>query len=83
MSVTVVLGAQWGDEGKGKLVDLLCEEMDVVARCQGGNNAGHTVQVKYFYNHAEIFSHIVTQLHIFSKLIVECLTGSGCKWFKF
>jgi len=45
MSVTVVLGAQWGDEGKGKLVDLLCEEMDVVARCQGGNNAGHTVQV--------------------------------------
>jgi len=41
----VVLGAQWGDEGKGKLVDLLCEEMDVVARCQGGNNAGHTVQV--------------------------------------
>ena len=45
MSVTVVLGAQWGDEGKGKLTDLLCEEMDVVARCQGGNNAGHTVQV--------------------------------------
>jgi len=45
MSVTVVLGAQWGDEGKGKLVDLLCEDMDVVARCQGGNNAGHTVQV--------------------------------------
>jgi len=43
--VTVVLGAQWGDEGKGKLVDLLCEDMDVVARCQGGNNAGHTVQV--------------------------------------
>jgi len=40
-----VLGAQWGDEGKGKLVDLLCEDMDVVARCQGGNNAGHTVQV--------------------------------------
>ena len=46
MSVTVVLGAQWGDEGKGKLVDLLCEDMDVVARCQGGNNAGHTVQVR-------------------------------------
>ena len=45
MSVTVVLGAQWGDEGKGKLTDLLCEEMEVVARCQGGNNAGHTVQV--------------------------------------
>ena len=34
---------QWGDEGKGKLVDLLSEEAQVVARCQGGNNAGHTV----------------------------------------
>eukprot|EP00091_Calanus_sinicus_P000887 TRINITY_DN10841_c0_g1_i1.p2 TRINITY_DN10841_c0_g1~~TRINITY_DN10841_c0_g1_i1.p2 ORF type:complete len:103 (-),score=26.26 TRINITY_DN10841_c0_g1_i1:25-333(-) len=44
-SVTVVLGAQWGDEGKGKLVDLLCNKMDVVCRCQGGNNAGHTVIV--------------------------------------
>jgi len=43
--VRVVLGAQWGDEGKGKLVDLLAEHADVVARCQGGNNAGHTVIV--------------------------------------
>ena len=43
--VSVVLGAQWGDEGKGKLVDLLSEEAQVVARCQGGNNAGHTVIV--------------------------------------
>lgn len=40
---TVVLGAQWGDEGKGKIVDLLAKDMDVVCRCQGGNNAGHTV----------------------------------------
>ncbi|MDH3627692.1 MAG: adenylosuccinate synthase [Acidobacteriota bacterium] len=38
-----VVGAQWGDEGKGKLVDLLCEKFDVVARFQGGPNAGHTV----------------------------------------
>lgn len=44
--VTVVLGAQWGDEGKGKLVDLLASDMDIVCRCQGGNNAGHTVVVK-------------------------------------
>uniref|UniRef100_A0A665VGE9 Adenylosuccinate synthetase n=1 Tax=Echeneis naucrates TaxID=173247 RepID=A0A665VGE9_ECHNA len=43
--VTVVLGAQWGDEGKGKVVDLLATEADVVCRCQGGNNAGHTVVV--------------------------------------
>lgn len=44
--VKVVLGAQWGDEGKGKLVDVLAEHADVVARCQGGNNAGHTVVVE-------------------------------------
>ncbi|CAN6613779.1 adenylosuccinate synthetase [Trichomonascus vanleenenianus] len=41
----VVLGAQWGDEGKGKLVDILCDKIDVCARCQGGNNAGHTIVV--------------------------------------
>ncbi|ODV84585.1 hypothetical protein CANARDRAFT_176814 [[Candida] arabinofermentans NRRL YB-2248] len=41
----VVLGAQWGDEGKGKLVDLLCDDIEVCARCQGGNNAGHTIVV--------------------------------------
>lgn len=40
-----VVGAQWGDEGKGKLVDLLCEKYDIVARYQGGPNAGHTVKV--------------------------------------
>jgi adenylosuccinate synthase len=39
-----VIGAQWGDEGKGKIVDLLCERFDVVARYQGGHNAGHTVK---------------------------------------
>ncbi len=44
MPVLVVLGAQWGDEGKGKVVDLLCEQADVVVRYQGGNNAGHTVE---------------------------------------
>jgi adenylosuccinate synthase len=41
----VVLGSQWGDEGKGKLVDLLCDDIDVCARCAGGNNAGHTIVV--------------------------------------
>ncbi len=39
-----VIGAQWGDEGKGKIVDLLCDDFDVVARFQGGHNAGHTVK---------------------------------------
>lgn len=43
MSNTIVIGAQWGDEGKGKIVDLLTEKTDIVVRPQGGNNAGHTV----------------------------------------
>ena len=41
----VVIGAQWGDEGKGKIVDLLAERFDIVARYQGGHNAGHSVYV--------------------------------------
>ena len=45
MSVRVVVGAQWGDEGKGKIVDLLSDEADLVVRYQGGPNAGHTVVV--------------------------------------
>ena len=45
MSAFIVLGAQWGDEGKGKMTDYLAEEADVVVRFQGGNNAGHTVVV--------------------------------------
>jgi len=45
MAVTVVVGAQWGDEGKGKVTDILAERADVVVRYQGGNNAGHTVVV--------------------------------------
>lgn len=45
MSVTALVGAQWGDEGKGKVIDILAEKSDVVVRSQGGNNAGHTVVV--------------------------------------
>jgi adenylosuccinate synthase len=43
MSNTILVGAQWGDEGKGKIIDVLTETADVVVRTQGGNNAGHTV----------------------------------------
>ncbi|MGD0338566.1 MAG: adenylosuccinate synthase [Bacteroidota bacterium] len=43
MPVTIIVGAQWGDEGKGKVIDLLSEDTDIVARYQGGANAGHTV----------------------------------------
>ena len=45
MSNTILIGAQWGDEGKGKIIDVLTERADWVVRAQGGNNAGHTVEV--------------------------------------
>ncbi len=43
--LTVLVGAQWGDEGKGKWIDVLAEDVDLVIRYQGGNNAGHTLYV--------------------------------------
>src|SRR5213593_1826133 len=43
MANTILVGAQWGDEGKGKIIDVLTQEADIVVRTQGGNNAGHTV----------------------------------------
>src|ERR1700758_4201750 len=43
MANTILVGAQWGDEGKGKIIDVLTERADIVVRTQGGNNAGHTV----------------------------------------
>src|SRR5213593_3543770 len=46
MPATVVIGTQWGDEGKGKIVDILAADVDIVVRFHGGNNAGHTVVVK-------------------------------------
>ena len=46
MSTTVVLGAQWGDEGKGKVTDFFASSADYVVRFQGGNNAGHTIVVE-------------------------------------
>ena len=45
MPAVVIAGAQWGDEGKGKVVDLLSQQADLVVRFQGGNNAGHTLVV--------------------------------------
>src|SRR5580704_2421633 len=45
MSNTILVGAQWGDEGKGKIIDVLTEQADIVVRYAGGNNAGHTVFV--------------------------------------
>jgi len=71
MPITVILGAQWGDEGKGKITDLLAAEADVVARFAGGDNAGHTVTVG-----AERFA-----LHLIPSGIlypgVTCYLGGG------
>src|ERR1043166_5090871 len=53
MANTILVGAQWGDEGKGKIIDVLTQEADIVVRTQGGNNAGHTVFIgkqKYVLN---------------------------------
>lgn len=69
---TVVLGAQWGDEGKGKLVDILCSETSLCARAQGGNNAGHTI----------VADGVTYDFHILPSGLVNprCmnLIGSGC-----
>ena len=43
MSNTILIGSQWGDEGKGKIIDVLTGGVDIVVRSQGGNNAGHTI----------------------------------------
>ena len=45
--VTAVVGANWGDEGKGKITDMLGEESDIIVRFQGGSNAGHTIVNDY------------------------------------
>lgn len=72
MVVTVVLGAQWGDEGKGKLVDILCPEQKLVCRAQGGNNAGHTI----------VANNVTYDFHILPSGLLNPdainLVGSGC-----
>ncbi|MGJ3522642.1 adenylosuccinate synthase [Nitratidesulfovibrio sp. D1] len=71
MSNVVVMGAQWGDEGKGKIVDLLTRKCDVIVRFQGGNNAGHTVLV----GDRQYILHLIPSgiLHPGKK----CLIGNG------
>ncbi len=71
MPVTAVIGAQWGDEGKGKVVDLLAQQANMVVRFSGGDNAGHTVVNPY----GEFKLHLVPS-GIFSSR-VTCLIGNG------
>src|SRR5436190_1676833 len=71
MPATVIVGAQWGDEGKGKIVDLLAQECDVVCRYQGGPNAGHTIIVD-----GETFKIRQVPSGIISGK--TCVIGAGC-----
>ncbi len=71
MPATVIVGAQWGDEGKGKVVDLLAERSDVVVRYQGGNNAGHTI-----VRDNETFKlHIIPSGILYANKL--CIIGNG------
>src|SRR3989440_7977139 len=71
MPATVIVGAQWGDEGKGKIVDLLAQHSDVVCRYQGGPNAGHTIIAGgETFKFRQMPSGIVAGK--------ECVVGAGC-----
>src|SRR3954470_9748516 len=69
---TIVLGAQWGDEGKGKIVDLLARDADIVARYQGGANAGHTIKLP---DGREFVLHLIPS-GIFHPH-AQCVIGNG------
>ena len=71
MSVTVLVGSQWGDEGKGKIVDILSEKYDYVTRFQGGANAGHTVEI----GEKKYILHLIPS-GILGKE-VKCVIGNG------
>lgn len=71
MGCNVVIGAQWGDEGKGKLIDILAKDADIVVRSQGGNNAGHTV----IANDIKYKLHLVPSGIIYSRK--ACVIGNG------
>ncbi|MCX6155179.1 MAG: adenylosuccinate synthase [Candidatus Kapabacteria bacterium] len=71
MSVTIVLGSQWGDEGKGKIVDMLSVDADIVARYQGGANAGHTIVI----DGKQYILHLIPSGILNSKAI--CVIGNG------
>ena len=71
MSANIVIGTQWGDEGKGKIIDILASRAEVVVRSQGGNNAGHTV----------VSNGVTYKLHLIPSGILYpntlCLIGAG------
>ena len=89
MPSVIVVGAQWGDEGKGKMIDLLAERADYIVRSQGGNNAGHTIVVggqEYrfhlvpsgiLYSHTQCF--IAGGTVIDPKVLLQEMSGLGSK----
>ncbi|MCL4395144.1 MAG: adenylosuccinate synthetase, partial [Chloroflexi bacterium] len=71
MPVTVIIGTQWGDEGKGKAIDYLARDADYVARYNGGNNAGHTI----VNEHGTFKIHLVPSGVFYPR--TRCLMGGG------
>ena len=71
MSIDAVVGGQWGDEGKGKIVDLLSKHVNIVARYQGGANAGHTV----YHNDKKVVLHQIPTGALRENCI--CILGNG------
>jgi len=71
MANTILVGAQWGDEGKGKIIDVLAERSDVVVRSAGGNNAGHTV----FIGRQKFVLHLVPSGILWPRK--QCVIGNG------
>jgi adenylosuccinate synthase len=71
MANTLVVGAQWGDEGKGKVVDFLSEKADIVARYQGGTNAGHTIVIE----DEKFIMHLIPSGILHPN--IQCIIGNG------
>ena len=71
MANVILVGAQWGDEGKGKIIDVLTEQSEVVVRTQGGNNAGHTV----FVGKDKYVLHLIPSGILRSNKV--CVIGNG------
>ncbi|MFP3880443.1 MAG: adenylosuccinate synthetase, partial [Dehalococcoidia bacterium] len=71
MAVTVIVGGQWGDEGKGRIIDLLAEQAKLVARFSGGDNAGHTV----INPHGEFRLHLIPSGIFYPQ--ATCIIGNG------
>ena len=71
MANTILIGAQWGDEGKGKIIDVLAHRADLVVRYQGGNNAGHTVHI----NGEKYILHLIPSGILWPKK--KCVIGNG------